>query len=611
MELNEIKDIISDTVDLVRKDWKKQTPEYYDGYKYAIDMKDDIRVHSERGVKPTKLISKRSPNQTDEEFKYVLENYKQITHPVFVDLISTIQRAFNDNNWSIEYVQDDREDTLKDYLEEGLKNTPLQMSLESWIKSVVPPVKMTDAMGCIAVKPWFIPTVETEDGEVVSGERYEPVPYYYSCDQVVSYLENEYFLFLMKEKSDVYIGDQRVKEGLIFEFYDKEAIWIIRQVGKKDAFEFEYIEYVKVTSLSVTRLKGIPFMYEGRLMWASPFISVVDILDEAVLDACNLRSIKNKCVYPYRIMLADICDATYKTPEGEILRCDSGHYNDLAHERMIPCKTCAGTGRKSRVTPLGEMLILPKDAFSEGDTGFNQPPMSYVSPLIDTPQFLREEINKFLDQGRAILHLRTSASEVSGSEDMTATGKAIDQKSLYAFIKGISDQIFELYEFVIDKIGDQRYGEDYEKPSLTYPVNFDLKGEAEYLTEIGEAVKNGVPQIAVNALTNKYLESLFYNDGESSMAYEIIKEADRLLTMSDDDILMKSQRGIIAPYEVILHDSAFTFIKELIAETPTFLLADMDTKVQALIEKAKAKAAEVKPSSPATSVIDTILNRQV
>lgn len=611
MELKDIKSIVEYTVEKYReknKLYKKNEglPEYNDTYCLTVEMAEDISIHAVKGKKPDKLIAKRSPNQSDKEFEYVRDNYKQVTLPVFVDLVSTIQRSFNDNNWSIEYPPDEKQDSLQNYLNEGIKETPLQMSLESWIKWVVPPIKEVDANGCVVVKPYFIPTTEVEGETVVSGERNQPIPYYYSSEQTVAYKDNEYFLFLLKEKSLVRQGSREVQEGLIFEFYDKESIWRITQVGEKKDYQFDFLEYYPHDlGLPVSRLKGIPFYHENTLVWASPMSHVVDILDEAVLDACNLRSIKNKCVYPYRIMLADSCDNTM-TIEGQILTCEHGHFNDLVNLKVIPCTVCGGTGRKTRVTPLGEMLIDAADMFTEGDAKMSQPPMQYVSPSIDTPQFLRDEIEKYLNQARGILHLRTTSSEVQPAEE-TATGQQLDQKAMYAFIKGISDQIFELYEFVTDMIRLQRYGKDYPSPAFTYPVNFDLKGEAEYLKEIGEAVTNGVPQIAVNALTNKYLNSLFYNDGESAMAYEIIKEADRLLTMSDDDVVLKSGRGVIAPYEIILHDSAFTFIKELIAEDASYLTADMDIKVQKLVDKAKTKATEVTPPRVPTNITDRLL----
>jgi len=613
MQLNEIKDIVSGVVNLYREGkglFEKQNKpiDYHSTYTLSVDQYQQIRVHSVKGVKPDLLIAKRSPNQTEEEFNYVKENYKQVTLPVFVDTVSTIQRSFNDNNWNLEYIEDSKDDSLKAYLDEGLKETPLRMPLEAWIKGVVPSIKMRDAMGCIVVKPWFIPTTEVGGEVVISGERFEPVPYYYDCTQVVSYDENKYYLFLTKDKSPVKVGERTVNEGLVYELYDKNIIWVIRQVGQKKDYTFEYIPYFEhnLDKLPVSRLKGLyDYTEDGVPYWFSPFLFVADILDEAVLDACNLRSIKNKCVYPYRVMVGAFCDNTLEI-NGEIQNCNMGYFNDLTLGKRITCSSCNGSGLKNRVSPLGEMLLNPETAFGDGEAGVAGKAMYYVEPTASTTDTLRKEIDTFLNQARAILHLRTSATEVQPSQDMTATGQQLDQKALYAFIKNISDQIFELYEFCIDMIGQMRY-EDYQKPTLTYPVNFDFKGESEYLAEIGDAIEKQVPQVAVQAITMKYLNSLFYNDGQQAMYFEIIKEADRLFTMSDDDIALKLTRGIVAPYEAILHDSATTFISELILEDPGFLEKEMDVKIEALIQKAKDKAGEIKP--PSTNIVDSILNR--
>ena len=282
MNIQDISALVDNVVKLWKEKnggWKKtdELPEYYDSYIPIVEMMEHIKVHAVKGVFPSKLIAKRSPNQTDKEFEYVKENYKQITLPVYVDLISTIQRAFNDNNWSIEYPVDENDDSLEIYLYSGLKNTPLKMSLEEWVKGVLPSIKMMDANGCVVVKPYEIPTVETEEGEVISGERFEPVPFYYRCDQVVSYLEGEWYLFLTDERSNVTVGERVEKTGLIYEFFDKNVIYRVVQIGAKKDYNFEIVPYYvhNMGETPVTRLKGRAVYFGSELIWQSEFLSVV------------------------------------------------------------------------------------------------------------------------------------------------------------------------------------------------------------------------------------------------------------------------------------------------------------------------------------------------
>lgn len=613
MPLNqsEIQTIIQGVIDLQRKTPKdhttgrfKKLPEYTPTYLHSVEMMERIQVHAVSGVLPDKLIAERSPNQTDQEFQYVKRNYKQITYPVFIDLLSTIQRAFFDNNWSIEYPEGTGE-VLQEYLETGIKNTPLQMPFEEWMKGVLPSISMIDSMGCIAVRPWRIPTVEQNGEQVISGDAFEPIPYYFDSSQVVGYKEGEWYLFERKDHSTVYIGDRPVQEGIIYEFYDKNTVWIITQVGAKKDYQFDYLPFYThdFNDVPVTRLKGNPQYIQSETIWQSPFLSVVDILDDAIMDACNLRGIKATCVYPYRVMVGDECE--YKMElNGETQCCNgTGQFWDATASRHIQCPGCHGDGLKDRISPYGVMLLRPQTALKEGEIKATHPAMSYVEPSIETPKFLREEISKYLDQARAIMHLRTSASEVKGSEDLTATGKALDERSKYAFIKGISDRLFSVAEFVMDFANRILNGESAKEPVLNKPISFELKDEAEYLNDIGFAIERKVPPFVVQSIIYKYLQSLFYNSGDAGAVFELLLQADRLLLTPTEDILIKQRSGLIADWEVILHDSGITLVRTIIREDPGFLKKEIGVQVETLVQRAKDKAAEIKPvgQTPATA----------
>src|SRR5690349_18038973 len=93
---------------------KHKLPEYYEGYNKVVEEYESIRVHSVAGVFPEKLMGERSPNQTKEEYEYAKANYQQTSNlPVFMDSVNTIQRSFNDGNWSIKY--DNEKETSESY----------------------------------------------------------------------------------------------------------------------------------------------------------------------------------------------------------------------------------------------------------------------------------------------------------------------------------------------------------------------------------------------------------------------------------------------------------------------------------------------------------------
>jgi len=183
---------------------------------------------------------------TDAERRYVEMNYKQITLPVAVDWQNTIKRAYADNNWAIEFPNDEgQEGGFRWYVEKGLKKTQIKMSWEEYQKQVIPLVSMIDAMGYIVVKPESIPVEEVDGQMVMSSDLLEPIPHYYSCAQLHSYEDNEYYLFLTDEKSMVEYGNTRVREGFVYELYDQTAIYKIIQTGRKSDMTFDVVEYYR------------------------------------------------------------------------------------------------------------------------------------------------------------------------------------------------------------------------------------------------------------------------------------------------------------------------------------------------------------------------------
>lgn len=580
-------------------------PEYYPIYPLMVEFMDTIKIHAVKGVFPDKLFKKRSPNQSAEELQYIRENYKQVTLPVFMDLMSTISRAFNDNNWSISYGED--HEAFKDKsFQYYVEHLPIYGSLENWLKFMLPSIKMIDANGIIAIKPRHIPTIEHGGDLIIDPQSLmEPVPYYYSSAQLVGYEDGEYSLVELEEKSIVSHGNAKARIGRCYEFYDRNVIWKINQVGKYTDNNFEAIIYFTHNwdKVPVIKLKGVPRIEKNEVLYQSQFLFATDLLDLVAMNSSYLQASINKCVYPYRVMVGDVCDF-----EESGIRCDQGMIMDVDTQKAHACPRCHGSGLLSRVSPLGELLLRPGSRENqEGDSIFTNP-MQYVSPSTETLTYLDGKIEKDEYKARSILHLYTSGSNVKGGEDVTATGKAIDLKALYAFVQTISDQIFDIYEFALSAIGYMRYGNSFAAPTVVYPKSFDLETEQDLMLKISEAIKAGLPPFVIHSIVFRYLQSVFYTDKKTGDVYNLIISSDRLLTYTEDDIALKMARGTVDKWEEILHTSAVSFVSELILEDEKFFELELTDQKQKLIEKAKAKAAEIQPkNSQQTGIMNDIL----
>jgi len=618
MTEQEIRAVTDRVIDTMRKSKDRKDeglPEYHNTYVHSIEMKEAIEVHAIPGKKPTKLVADRAPNQTDQEFRYAMANYQQTTMPVFLDAVHTMQRAFSDNNWSIDYRQgDDKQNDLQEYFEVTIADTPLKLTYESYMFQVVPSLKMIDAMGCIGYKPAFIPVVETMEGEfLIDGSvLFDPIPQYYPCESVMAYMESKWYLFLTEERSWVDWGHGKEQTGLVFEFYDDTTIWRIEQTGKKIDWEFNYVVYYNhnLGYCPVDRLKGIPANLNGEIIFQSLFLFATPLLNDVILDSIMLRSVKAACVFPYRVMAGNICLNTMEI-NGEIQNCDgTGWFRDHTTGKSICCPACLGSGAKDRISPHGVLLLKPETAFKEGELKTSQPAMYYVEPTVSTPTFLRSEIETNTNKSRQILHLRDSATKVqTTATDVTATEVVMDQKALYSTVKMFSDQVFDLYEFGIRTMGRMRYGDAFEEPIIVRSVTFDFATEYEYMERISMAIKNGMPSFVVYEIVLRYIKTMFYNETDRAQAFDLLVTTDSLLVIPYDQINLELARGIRAPWEVVLHDSGISIIKSLTIANPSFFDQEVQAQKDQLIAEAKRIADTNKAAMPtsSTNVVDSVL----
>jgi hypothetical protein len=620
IDLKDIPALLQPVIDFKKKALKnKDHSEPFEGYREFCSWKNAITNHTVKGKKAVEMLQTKAPNQSDQELAYVVANYKQITLPVSFEFQSTIGRGLHDSNWSIQYGEDaseyiDSDMTFKKYLEEDICNeTPLRMSYDSWMKFVLPTIKINDSMGVVAFKPYREERQIEVDGEmVIAGDSLpEPMPFYYSCERVLNPLEWGYALIETNNYSMVDKAGRKVREGIVLELYDEENIYIIEQVGKSHEYTFNIRLYFNhnLGFLPVTYLLGQPvYQYNGSLAWQSPFLLVSDILDEVLLDGCNLRSVKAASVYPQKAMIGNECQ--FKDPD-TYAPCVNGSIINADNKGFHQCPSCLGTGMTQRTSPLNTILVKTgsPDGITPGENIKPSDALAYISPSTETPAFLRQEITEGLMNAMSILHLKTTNTVAQPSAtDTTATGMVMDEKGKYAFIKSVVDQIFEIYEFGMKCIGMMRYGSDFTVPTVQRPISYDFNSEGDYLMQISAAQAAGAPPVIISSYVYKYLKAIFYDNPKTAKAYDLIIASDRIFTMTKDQIMQEVARNLIQNWEVVLHDSAMTFVADLVRENPNFLDQDMQIMIDALVQKAKDNTPESVSVAPRLSPQSILAN---
>jgi hypothetical protein len=542
-----------------------QYPEYWPGYNYAAKMYDSILPHTRPDIYPAHLLSVRAPNQTDAQAEYIRANYKPTTLSVFEDFKATISRAFADQNWSIRYSPELEpifgEDTFQRYVNQEIERFG---SLEAFVKTMLPTLKLIDPNGIIAIEPNDVDTFENEDGEeIISNELINPMPEYYSCKSIVGQKYGEYYMVITDDYSKVRNGSKEEKSGIVLEIYDTMNIWKVYQIGKKSDYTFSEPELYYSHNLGYVpaqKLQGMPQLIGGEINFQSPFITAVPLLDQVILDESYLQISKATSAFPFMVALGEICEFTDR--EGN--KCQDGQIFDPINGGYRTCSSCNGSGVKSRFSPTGMLLIKPKTALSEGDSALSGEYLKFVSPPMDTLNFLRTEIEQQMSKARRILHLPSSDETGTIGEASTATGSLNKLRALYAFIKPISDQLFNLYEFCLVTMGRMRYGENFGGVNLVYPTSFDISTPSDYLAVISEGVKAGVPPSITFSNVYNYIKAIHYTDEETSAVYDLILNADELLLMSSADIALRVANGTIEKYQDVIHHSAPQLIMELI-----------------------------------------------
>jgi hypothetical protein len=592
-QLEEISKIVNSKIEILKEaKANKKIPEYTPVYRESVDALERISVHAEQGKFPVRLFTKRAPNQTPEEYDYIKSTYKNTTFPIWNRFNGFINRIWNDQNWSIKWSEDSSKDSPQVYLETGY---PVFKSLEGYFKSIVTPIKEKDANGVLAHKPYYIPVKNNDAGELVVDDTQliEPIACIYNSSQVVGFLESEYVMIELGEKSLVDYGGGKERSGIVYEFYDRENIWRIFQVGKKIDYKFEYTIYWNhnLGYLPASKLKGIPEQKEMEILYQSHFMAAVDTMDDITLDDSYLRIIKAGHAFPHKWEYVDDCD--YSNDNG---RCMGGSVQEFRNGegvQTVQCPNCHGTGKSKSSSPLGVYQVkAPNQNANGGSPDMQIPPFGWVSPNPDIMEFLRKETMYNEQKALSILNL-TSPSDAKGGE--TALGKQIDREESFSFIQNISTQNFELYDFSIKCILQLRYGVNVTLPELSDPKNFSIRNEAELTEELAIAKKEGLPEIAIRKILEEYLITRFNAQEETSQMVDLAFYADRLICLSSVEVAQKKLSGSVSNWEDILHTSIYSFIAELIVSDPKFFEKDIEAQKVLVVEKAKAKDAEINP----------------
>ena len=564
-------------------------PEFWRGYNKAVKQRDELRVHIESGSFPSHLIINRSPNQTQAEYDYVKENFKQVTIPHYVDFENMIIGALHQSNWTFEFGAAAGEDTdiesYKTYITQRIDQFD---SLADWMKHILPKIKTLDPMGVVCVMPKNIPAVEgtTDTGEVAMvmdpDTLVDPQPIYFPVDTVVGKEDGRWYLLLTNERSIVQKAGKDVREGMVLWLVDNVNCWRIEQYGKAHDMEFSVSLHFnhQCGYVPAEPLKGRPVIENGAVMYESYYLPAKDLFDLVLLDSMNLFMIKSNSVYPMRVMLGHECD--YQDISAGT-HCIGGTLHKQGEDGLMnmgKCPSCKGTGVAARLGPAGVLFVKEQGARDSGQQVKVQDAMTFVEPTATTPTILREEIRSNTAEGRRMLHLHSDIS-ISGGSAETATQVGVGVKARANFIAPIASQIFATIDFVAKTIAIERYGTAEEYYTIIPATQYDLRTEADYLALLGEAMMKGLPPAAIEEVLRGYFNIRYASDPYMQEAMSVIVQADRLVAANWQQIAAMQGKGEVKAWEVALHQQALGLYDRLMQDL-AFRQLDVFAKADAM-----------------------------
>lgn len=582
---------------------KDEKPSFGPLYDKSIKYKQRVEAHSDPDCFPADLYKKRAPNQTDDEFEYVKNNHKAITYPVWDRFQTAISRIWNDANWSVSSwgeidTKYKEEESSQVYFEQKY---PVFGSLEYFYKSIVTELKSKDPNGIIVHKPYEIPIKTNADGEVILSEDgrvildesqiIEPIAYIYGCECIIAFRDGEFALVITEEKSVVIDGKNKVREGLVFEFYDKDNIWSVRQKGKKQDYEFDVLLLWQhnLGYLPASKLKGKPSYIKEDLIYKSYFMPACEPLDIALLDNSYLLISKYRHAFPQKWEYITPCEHTMSgagTCEKGIIR--------ISAEKSVTCPSCKGSGVQRSTSPFHTIQMPLPDTMVDSKQVANPPFAGFITPDIETPEFLDKQIDKNIARGISILNLDKSNEAVKSGD--TALGKQIDREEMFSFLLNISHQVFDLFEFSLKTIQKMRYGVGATQPEVSYPKNFSIRTESDLTVEISEAKAEGLPDVVIRQLIFEYVNTRFSNSDRANKIIDLVFATDRLVTLSSLEISQKIGIGTVSKWEDILHTSIYTWIDNKVKKEPEFFDMELEQQQEVFIKMAKDSELEMNPS---------------
>lgn len=513
-------------------------------YKHRIKpevqaLEAEIAVHFEYGQEPGDAITKARPNEARVVQDYRQEVYEQKTFPVFSKILALVRSVlFNPSTFIVLHKKADLVpdgDTLQAYIEVALPKILNVSSFKSYFEKEIFPKALSYPNAWLAV----LPRLSDEQRGIAGRSDYrEPILAFIPSDNIVEYGED--FCLVYSDEKVRYVGkDGKYKDdGEVYFYFGLNATYRVYQVGedakRKRLFDVEIYHIHNTNALAIRQIGGQSssigqqvLTFDHKPVYLSFLQPAIPHLNSMMWQNSDIESVLVANMHPIRYEMESECG----TCNGDRKITENGI--------QITCPSCKGTGS---ITSANSSLEVITMRVEEGEK--LEAPLGFVSP----PVAPFDAALKYLDreEERAYRALNMDVLINGMGTQQTARAKEIDRESLHGLYRDISSVVFDLFQWVLDKMNLYRYGDllqatvSENKSVLQIPHTFDTSIYSEVITQLKDLKEAGFSDsLRMSWAKQAIMKQFGAESTETKLAISLL-EIDDYALMTQDEILVET-----------------------------------------------------------------------
>jgi hypothetical protein len=557
-------------------------------YAESVEKYEAIDLHVE-GENSSDLIAKTRPNETATMREYRMQSDEPLTKATIWRVFNSLNKIRKSQDWGIKFNEAavppriTFEETPYKYL---MERFPKYNSIEMWAFQVLLHEMLQDANGFVGVH--LIST------KVEPNQYLRPVPIIYNSDDVIDYVEGEYFVMLSGEKN-LYKWDygKQTAEGSVYYVYTRTEVIRYVQINNNMDFAEDSRYTHNFGYVPCFQMRGVILednykqtLCDSRLAPMIPYLNDMKRMQSDFKLSLTLHLYPTMWIYD-----TQVC----KTCKGiGVIANDKGGSKDI-------CPTCSGSGT-GIISPGQTIQIKPTEP---GANPAPTPPAGYILKDFEAIREINKYIGEYNYKALSAINfqfLDNTPLNISG------LAKEVDRDELNVFVHSVAEDLVRVLDQVCKATIDYRYSvivpnmdaRNALRPQITVPESFDLLSADTMISKIKNLKDAGVDASIINASQVEYASKAFQQDPTVKERLVMKLTLDPYAGTSDENLLTAQQFGSVNPLDVRIHFNIDKYVDEAMQDAKFY---DMTTAERKELIK---KIAEKDTPEPSKNPLDNL-----